>query len=803
MSVLDKIKNSFRDKLVSTTPNTVASDATSFTRSIENLGIKKAEFLEEFKGWVASAVDSIADQIANIDIRLFELKNGNDVEEVMEHDSLEVLHRINNFTTKFDHFWLTSAYLELAGESPWLVDKKDGKIVNIFFLIPTKLRPIVDNDRNIIGYEYTAGHKRFPLQFEDVIFLKFPNPADPLRGKGTLEKAARIVDVDNNAEEWNKTFFGNSARPDSILTVKSEQMTLEQKDRLKKSLKEQYQGPKKAHNTMVLFGDMEFEKSSFNQKDMDFDNQQKFSRDKILGIFRVPKAIVSQTEGVNLASAKVALEVFLKFTITPKMERIVQQLNEFYLPLFDNTEKMFFSFIDPSPGDIQSKSDVFDKAVNKYMTINEVRGEINLPDIDGGDVLYLPLNVAPIGSAPQVKELKVKNKNKFRNVINIQGRIQQLKARNSEYFKKEKNNIKLKKAEEKVKTMVKDILRKEVSLRKEKNQKKDDQWTEEKKLDFWKKKTALSNEHLPEMNDAVEDEFKRQRKQVMADFNKLKSKKQSTKEIFNAVKLNEKKETELMLEATFEINESIFKESADDTFDAIGVNQTMDTSTDEIQNLLDKIGTRTYKSVNETTNIQINKAIAEGTSKGESLDEIQDRVRKFFVDSEKFRADRIARTETVRYANEASQQAFIDSGVVEQKEWFVNPGSCEFCRPLNGKRLPLEGNYFNLNDTATGELGGKLDLNFDTTEAPPLHPNCLCILIPVFIKTRSVKKECECSEEHKVDYKEEIKEQKKDELDEALKLFDEDHKKTKKTNEELEKLRQDLIKKHNEQADDE
>lgn len=743
MSILGKLKETFnqQNKVVdiSTTPNGTTNDAVSFIRSTDNLGIKKSEFLEEFQGWVASAVDAISDQIANIDIRLFELKGDEEVEEVKEHEALEVLHRINNFTTKFDHFSLTSAFLELTGESPWLVDREDGKVVNIFFLVPTKLRPIADKHRNIIGYEYQIGRERFFLKFEDVIFLKFPNPADPFRGKGTLEKAARIVDVDNFSEEWNRQFYKNSARPDSIISLKIDQMSDEQKDKLKESLKKQYQGINKAHNTMVLFGEMDFHNSGFNQKDMDFDNQQHFSRDKILGIFRVPKAIVSQTEGVNFASAKVAIDIFLKFTITPKMERIVQQLNEFYLPMFENTENLFFSFVDPSPDDTESKSEVFERAIKTgWMTINEVRQEINLPDAEGGDVIYLPLNVAPIGTPQEVKELSVKKKRVFPNIVNIPGRIQQMKARNKDHFSKQRDRIQLKETKEEIKEAVKKIIKKEVFKsvkQKEKVDTQSNQWNEEEKLDFWKNKDVLSDKHLPEMSKAVNKEFKRQRKQVMTSFNKLKRQKQTTKEIFNKVKLNEKKETELMLDATFEINEEIFKESGDDTFESIGTGQTMDTSTDEIQKILNDLGTRTYSSVNAVTNDRINKAIADGLANGESLDEIQDRVRKFFVEAEKFRADRIARTETVRYTNEASQQAFIDSKVVEQKEWFVNPGACEFCRPLNGKRLPLDGNYFNLGDTATGELGGKLDLNFDTTEAPPLHVNCKCFIdrqIPIF-----------------------------------------------------------------------
>ena len=113
-----------------------------------------------------------------------------------------------------------------------------------------------------------------------MIFIKFPNPANPFRGKGTLEKAARTVDIDNFSEEWNKNFFKNSARPDSVLTVNTDQMDSEQIERLKKSLEKSHKGLKKSHELLVLFGDMKMDKYSNNQKDMDFNEGNKYNRDK-------------------------------------------------------------------------------------------------------------------------------------------------------------------------------------------------------------------------------------------------------------------------------------------------------------------------------------------------------------------------------------------------------------------------------------------------------------------------------------------------------------------------------------------
>ena len=322
-------------------------EVSSFTKEISKGN--QTEFLKSMKSWVFSSVSAISDDVATIKIQLFEQK-GKKITEIIDSPILDLLFRVNDFTTKFDHFWLTQASLELTGESPWFIEKDaQGIPISILILRSDKLIIIPDKEKFIKGYKYDIGDgKKIDLAIDDVVFLKYPDPANMFRGLGTLQAAALTVDIDQAAEQWNFNFFKNSARPDSILTVKNtKQLSQEQKDKLKASIRKSYEGLDKSHQMMVLFGDMELSKFGFNQKDLDFIEQQKFGRDKILGIFRVPKVILAQTEGVNFASAKAGEHVFSKYTIRPKMERIIQQLNEFYLPMWPNTENMFLDFINP------------------------------------------------------------------------------------------------------------------------------------------------------------------------------------------------------------------------------------------------------------------------------------------------------------------------------------------------------------------------------------------------------------------------------------------------------------------------
>ena len=110
--------------------------------------------------------------------------------------------------------------------------------------------------------------------------------------------------------------------------------------------------------------------------------------------------------------------------------------------------------------------------------------------------------------------------------------------------------------------------------------------------------------------------------------------------------------------------------------------------------------------------------------------QISANIRKnVFVPLKKTRIDSITRTEVTNASNYGSEQAYIDSWVVESKEWFtsIDERVCPNCNPLHWKTIKLWWTFFKKWDTAAWGL--KLD--YKTIKRPSLHTNCRCTLIPI------------------------------------------------------------------------
>jgi len=374
-----------KEIVIDTTPEDYELKATDFGDLIEKPGFtneaqplaKTSDYLKAATGWVYASATAISDEIGAMQFKLFKRK-GDQVEEVMEHEVLDLLYKANNFTTKFDLMWLTQDYLELAGEAPWYLVRQNNVITDILLLRPDLITVKAGTSNNYIdGYTYKVydggGAKEIPLAIEDVIFIKYPSTTNPFRGMGTLQACAKTVDIDNYSEDYNRTFFYNSAMPGSILKT-DQKLRPDVMKKLQYSMKKLYKGSNNAHKAMVLEQGLDWKPMQLSQKDMDFLEQQRFSRDKILGIFRVPKPVLGLTEDVNRANAEATDFIFAKRTIKPKMIRLVEQLNEFLLPQFAGTEEMYLTFVDPVPENTELKLKEYESGLkNGYMTINEVR----------------------------------------------------------------------------------------------------------------------------------------------------------------------------------------------------------------------------------------------------------------------------------------------------------------------------------------------------------------------------------------------------------------------------------------------
>lgn len=264
--------------------------------------------------------------------------------EVVQHQAMSVWNRPNSFMTGFQLREYGQMYLDLTGESYFVIDRGNGRAngranfpLGLWPVRPDRMEPIPHTTKFLAGYVYRGpSGEAVPLQPEDVIMTKYPNPYDIYHGLGPVQ--AVLVDIDSAryTSQWNRNFFLNSATPGGVIQV-DKRLTDDEWNEFTNRWRESHRGMGAAHRVAVLEQGAMWVPNAHTIRDMDFSNLRDMSRDVIREAFAMHKAILGTVEDVNRANAQTAQEHFESFLVTDRLDRWRDVLNCFFLPMFGAT----------------------------------------------------------------------------------------------------------------------------------------------------------------------------------------------------------------------------------------------------------------------------------------------------------------------------------------------------------------------------------------------------------------------------------------------------------------------------------
>ncbi|QDP67984.1 MAG: putative portal protein [Prokaryotic dsDNA virus sp.] len=343
-------------------------------------------------GWVFACVSRISSAIAETKWRLYSKKNGNDIEEIIEHPLLELFDFVNPFHTGLEMMEQTQTYIDLTGEVFWLVLKDTaGQPAEIWVMNPNKIKVVPDRKMYIKGYVYKNGNDEIPLSIEDIVHIKLPNPKNPFRGQSPLGSVSSDVEAEKFSSQYNRAFFQNSAEPNGVIQFEGT-LTDSQYERLRYQWNRQHQGTTNSHKVAILEGGASWHTNTLTQRDMQFRDLRVMNRDVIMGVYGMPKHILGIAEDVNRANAEASEYTFARWVLKPRLERIKAKLNEQFIPLY-NDKTLFIDYDTPVPADIDRNLSIADQGFKSgYITRNEARIKVGLEPMADGDIFMEPLS---------------------------------------------------------------------------------------------------------------------------------------------------------------------------------------------------------------------------------------------------------------------------------------------------------------------------------------------------------------------------------------------------------------------------
>lgn len=332
-------------------------------------------------GTLFAIVSGTAADVGQVDWHMHRLRQRGAVCEICEcpgvslvedHLALRVWNRPNDFYTGQEFRESFSQHVDLTGEGWWVVERGEGSGLPaaLWCPRPDRMEPIPDPENFLSGYEYRSPDgQRVPLDLDEVVQIRLPNPLDPYRGLGPVQALMVDLDATRYTAEWNRRFFMNSAEPGGVIEVPAE-LGDKQFRRLQQQWGEQHRGVRNAHRVGILENGMKWVDRRYTQKDMQFSELRRLGKEEIREAFRYPLFRLGTVQDVNRSTAEASDVMYARAHLVPRLKRIKGALNNDFLPMFGSTgQGVEFVYANPVPADREADNAERDSRTAAYKTL--------------------------------------------------------------------------------------------------------------------------------------------------------------------------------------------------------------------------------------------------------------------------------------------------------------------------------------------------------------------------------------------------------------------------------------------------
>lgn len=258
------------------------------------------------------------------------------------------------------------------------------------------------------AYWYYFSDRTEPIKDENIINV--PNLGDnPFRGMGVIEKAREDVGMELARRNTGSAFWMDGGRPEGLL-IPTHKLTDPQMAQLKTSFKE----AKKQGGTVVAPYGIDYKNLSMNPQDQEFIMSGNFSVATICRWFGTPLDKLSELSRATMNNIEHQAISFLQDTIAPIVNKFeAEYTSKCYTLPSEQDMYMEMNMDAYQRADSQAQSELMRSEIqNGGMSPNEWRKLKNRPAKEGGDELYMQLNMAPMSKLEQIqlqKKTLVKN----------------------------------------------------------------------------------------------------------------------------------------------------------------------------------------------------------------------------------------------------------------------------------------------------------------------------------------------------------------------------------------------------------
>lgn len=357
-----------------------------------------------------TVVSFIARNIAQLGLHVFE-RDGADRKRDRDSVLAQVVQDVDGHMTTFELVFSLVGDLALYDRAYWLVvqnsDMPSGWMVRR--LPPTWVEPVMANPWEVKEYRVymRADGSAETVAAEKVLAFPGYHPGKMHGASPTVEALRETLQEQVEAAKYRSQVWKRGGRVSSVIERPAGAPSWS--DRAREAFREdwyaKYTGRgSRAGGTPILEDGMTLKRIDFNAQEQQYVEAAKLSLQTVAAAFHVNPTMIGQNEGATYSNVREFRKMLYGDTLGPLVAQIEARINAFLIPRLGMDRRRFyveFNIEEKLQGNFEEQAAALAASVGlPYMTRNEARAIRNLPAIDGGDELGIPLNYLLGGQTP-------------------------------------------------------------------------------------------------------------------------------------------------------------------------------------------------------------------------------------------------------------------------------------------------------------------------------------------------------------------------------------------------------------------
>jgi HK97 family phage portal protein len=295
-------------------------------------------------------------------------------------------------------------WLKVRGEAPALGGR--GELLGLRRVSPRRVQPLEGDWLEVDKFRIHGNRGHRDVDREDlVVFPGYDPEEESASGASPIEALRLILAEEYSAQQYREQMWRNGARASGYIKrpLDAPEWSKTARTRFREEWQAQYAGDSpNAGGTPILEDGMEWLAAGVTPREAQYVESRKLTREECAAEYHIPAPFVGLLEHATFSNITEQHKQLYTDTLGPWTVGAEEEIMLQLVPEFPGRGVYVeFNYAEKLRGSFEEQAEGLSSAIGRpYMTPNEGRARLNLPRVDGGDELLVPLNMGDAGGDP-------------------------------------------------------------------------------------------------------------------------------------------------------------------------------------------------------------------------------------------------------------------------------------------------------------------------------------------------------------------------------------------------------------------